>query len=408
MKTLDKIEKASIVLLGCALNNNLQCNPAVSEEEYLQIFKELQQHAVEAIPADILPNIVDFPESVLDHWNRAVLQQIYTFAKYNHAQNTIVSALNAHKIPFVILKGTSASCYYPNPQYRAMGDIDILTKREDIDKACSVLEEIGYSHFETENDFGRTIKYVKDPFEVEIHRYYASLNDPEKAEYLDDLLLDNIREGVTKLPDNINGLVLLEHIGDHLEHGLGLRQIVDWMMYVKHCLDDEKWELWFREQTEIIGLDKLAITVTRMCQIYLGLDDKILWPHTADEKVCADLMAYIMASGNFGKKENDIQRRETIEAMTNHQSIPDMIRLLQRYGESNWKLLEKHSELKPLAWIYQIGHSINKRVKNKAKMGELIKEYTEGKARKELFEKLGVKQYTKGLAVRNGDHFEVM
>ena len=406
--TLGKIEKTSVEFLGYALNGNSHCNLVISEEEYQPIFQELQQHAVATLPADLLPRIKDIPEDVLAQWKKAVMQQVYSYAQYIHAQNAIVSALNSYHIPFVILKGTSASCYYPNPQYRTMGDIDILTKREDIDKACAVLEGFGYSRLELKNDFGRTIKYVKGSLEVEIHRYYASLNDPEKAEYLDNLILDNIREGETKLPDNINGLVLLEHIGDHLEHGLGLRQIIDWMMYVKKCLDDKKWMSWFKEQTEIIGLDKLAITVTKMCQIYLGLDETILWTHSADEKVCKDLMAYIMASGNFGRKENNIQKRETVEAMTNHQSISDIIQLLQRYGESNWKMLEKHSALKPFAWIYQIGHSIHKRIKNKVRVEELIQEYSEGKARKELFDKLGVKQYTKGLAVRKGDHFEVV
>lgn len=405
---LGKIEKTSIEFLSYALSDKLNHDFVISKEDYQPIFQELQQHAVATLPADLLPHLHNICEDVLDQWNELILQQIYFYTKYKHAQNAIVAAFNTNNISFVILKGTSASCYYPNPQYRTMGDIDIFTKREDIDKACIVLEEIGYSRLELENDFGRTIKYVKGLFEVEIHRYYTSLNDPEKAEYLDNLILNNIREGKTKLPDNINGLVLLEHIGDHLEHGLGLRQIIDWMMYVRNCLDDQKWTTWFREQAEIIGLDKLAITVTRMCQLYLGLDEMILWPHTADEKVCKDLIAYIMASGNFGRKENDIQKRGTVEIMINHQSIQDMIRLLQRYGESNWKVLERHSALKPFAWIYQIGHSIHKRIKNKVRMGELIQEYFEGKARKELFDKLGVKQYSKGLAVRKGDHFEVI
>ena len=40
-----------------------------------------------------------------------------------------------------------------------------------------------------------------------------------------------------------NGLVLLGHINQHLEEGLGLRQILDWALYVDKALDDDAWEM---------------------------------------------------------------------------------------------------------------------------------------------------------------------
>ena len=56
----------------------------------------------------------------------------------------------------------------------------------------------------------------------------------EKVE-LDDFL-------IPVLPSLQNGLVLMLHIVKHLKSGLGLRQIIDWMMYVDKQLDNEKWE----------------------------------------------------------------------------------------------------------------------------------------------------------------------
>ena len=405
---LTKIEKESLDLLKYSLNPNREEVFPAPKGDYYLIFQELQQHAVLAIPAIILPQLKGIPEDLRKKWEFAIIQQIYKYTQYTYSQSIVSSTLRFNHIPFVILKGTSASCYYPQPQYRAMGDIDIITKREDIDRAGAALEEAGYVHLEIEHDFGRTKKYLKGAIEVEIHNYFASLNDPDKAEYLDNLILDNIHEGETRLPDNINGLVLLEHIGDHLEHGLGLRQIIDWMMYVRSHLDDNEWENWFSHEVKKTGLDKLAIVVTRMCQLYLGLDDSIKWCDKADIKVCRELMAYIMSSGNFGNKElNNIQRRETIEALTNNQGLFQKIILLQKYGEQSWTLIEKYSFFKPFAWIYQLIHSIKKRIQAKISIAEMVTEYRESQSRKKLFESLGVKQYAKGLAVRNGDHFEM-
>ena len=59
------------------------------------------------------------------------------------------------------------------------------------------------------------------------------------------------------------------HINQHLEEWLGLRQILDWALYADKALDDA-WEHTFAPDVRRLGLDRLAITVTRMCQLYLG------------------------------------------------------------------------------------------------------------------------------------------
>lgn len=403
---LTDTEKMSLELLKTVLDTNNQTVFNTLSENYIDIFQELQQHAVSSLVAPCFSRIKNIPDNIVSEWEKVTLQQIYLYTQYLNIQREIEISFKKNNIPFIILKGTSASCYYPYPQLRAMGDIDIITSPENIDKAGSVLEEIGYKRLYLKNDFGRTVKYLKGNMEVEIHNYYASLNDPEKAEYLDNLILENINSCETKLPDRINGLVLLEHIGDHLEHGLGLRQIIDWMMYVRKCLSDVEWEAWFKQSADRLGLNTLAITVTRMCQIYLGLCDNITWCKTADDLLCRELMAYIMRSGNFGRKI-DIQKRSTITVFTNHRSIIEMFQLLQRYGETNWKLLKKYSFLRPLSWLYEISHLVSKRIGHDYTLSETVEEYREGRERKALFEKLGVKQYKKGLAVRKGDHFVV-
>ena len=43
------------------------------------------------------------------------------------------------------------------------------------------------------------------------------------------------------LPRLANGLVLLAHMRSHIRVGLGLRQMIDWMMYVERELDDAFW-----------------------------------------------------------------------------------------------------------------------------------------------------------------------
>ena len=95
--------------------------------------------------------------------------------------------------------------------------------------------------------------------------------------------------------------MILEHISQHLENGLGLRQIIDWMMFVHKCLPDENWPE-FQVLASNIGMETLAIVMTRMCELHLGLPER-MWCKSADNELCGQLMDYILACGNFGEKK---------------------------------------------------------------------------------------------------------
>ena len=76
----------------------------------------------------------------------------------------------------------------------------------------------------------------------------------------------------------------------HLRTGLGLRQVIDWAMYVDRELDDAFWDREFQAAAKESGLETLAITVTKLCQQYLGLKDSITWCRDADEITCGLLL----------------------------------------------------------------------------------------------------------------------
>ena len=157
------------------------------------------------------------------------------------------------------------------------------------------------------------------------------------------------------LPPLANGLVLLDHMKKHLRSGLGLRQAIDWMMYVDKVLDNEKWEKSFKGIVEELNLVKLAITVTRMCQIYLGLSEQITWCQGADEKLCKRLMNIILSSGNFGKKQDFGTKVESVLVKARRESF---FRYLQESGQKNWTAFKRHRWLSPFCWIYQIYYLI--------------------------------------------------
>ena len=356
------------------------------------VFEVLIKHSIEVLPASILSQL-EMPSDLKNEWTKRILRQIVYNTHCKHIQNDLPIT-----VPYVILKGTSAAQYYPHPEYRTLGDIDIMTSREDFDQAYKELVDNGYV---VTKELEREIGFLKEGVMVELHRYFASLNDPQKAKYMDDLIIENINPSHI-LPDTINGLVLIEHINQHLERGLGLRQIIDWMMFVDKCLPNDKWQL-FRDHAEKIGMENLAVVITRMCEIYLGLPPR-QWCSNANEKLCEQLMGYIMACGNFGNV-----RAETISIGENvfywGRTPKALFVLLQERGMANWKAAQKISFCKPFAWIYQLGRYLVEGLKRDEASSKLKREYSLAKQRNRMFEELGVRQVSKRLAVyRDGKY----
>lgn len=293
-------------------------------------------------------------------------------------------------VPYAVLKGTTASQYYPYPEYRSLGDIDIITRKEDYDKAYQELVDNGYKIIKK---LDREVGFEKNGVVVELHRFFASLKDHRQAQYLDDLIVNNI-DDTHVLPDEINGLVLLEHIYQHLENGLGFRQIIDWMMFVDKCLPDDKWQS-FQRMAEKIGLERLAVVTTKMCEMYLGLP-KREWCNKADTLLCKQLIDYISACGNFGVSRSDsISTGDNVFYMSFTRK--SFFSLLQTRGLENWKAAH-YSILRPFAWIYQLFRYIKRGIYRENASSNIIMEYKSAKQRNNLFRKLGVRQGKRGFA----------
>lgn len=357
-----------------------------------KVYEEMKNHTILALPTAILPKM-DITSALQNKWHKAIMQQLAYYTQYKYEQSNLPIS-----VPYVVLKGTSAAQYYPHTEYRAMGDIDIITRREDFSIACQELINNGYR---VKKQLNREVGFVKNGIIIEVHRSFAALNDPNRANYLDDLIISNI--GSTHvLPGLINGLVLLEHISQHLENGLGLRQIIDWMMFVDKCLPDEKWTE-FNHMVKQIGLTKLAIVVTRMCELYLGLPTR-KWCKDTDDDICYALLDYIYNSGNFGNKQNNDTGR-SIQTIYNIYSISSFFKLLQKHGKMNWNLAQKYRLFHPFAWMYQLCHFINKGLRRNEAIAQFNNEYRKVVERKKLFSALGVKETSKGLAVyQNGKY----
>lgn len=361
------------------------------------VYEELEKQAIAVLPIPIIPKL-SIPSEINATWKKAIFKHLTFNCNYRYIQSILPL-----QVPYVILKGIAAAQYYPYPEYRAMGDIDIITKREDYLEACSMMLKDGFQEIEGnhEDERGRHRSFVKNGITIEIHRFFSLLNNAEQAKYLDDLIIQSITP-THLLPDKVNGLVILEHISQHLENGLGLRQIIDWMMFVEKCIPDENW-FEYAKLTERIGLKTLAIVTTRMCEIYLGLTEHN-WCKEADIGLCKQLMDYVLCSGNFGNKrtsDSDIVKNVLVIARNPKAAF----QLFQTRGLLNWKAAQKYYVLRPFAWLFQIWRYFFRGINRNKASSKLKLEFKTAQERNKMLEKLGVRQASKGQTYyKNGEY----
>ena len=354
-------------------------------------FEEMKAHGIHVLAAPLL-NQMSLPEDVCREWDRAIVTRIGQYMRYVRAQASLPVT-----VPYVILKGTSAAQYYPHPEYRAMGDIDIMTGHGDFQAACGALLQAGFE--EKTNvlyiERARHREFEKAGLEVEVHSFYGLRNSAEEVRALDELVISHIGPSHV-LPDLVNGLTLIEHVNHHMESGLGLRQVLDWMMFVDRCLPDEQWPA-FQEMARKTGHERLAVVTTRMCELYLGLPEH-RWCASADPAVCGELMAYILSCGNFGRKHRYEQFSSEQILSTGARSWKGTFRLLRKRGSANWEAARKHEFLRRFSWIYQAGRYLLKGIGRKDAWRKLKTEMAESRRRNALFDAIGIAREYKGTA----------
>lgn len=370
-------------------------------EEWAETYREVKMHRIELLFVEALSRW-KIPADIRNTWKL----ECYAITSHNvqllTLQREIHELLLKEKIEYSVIKGSAAAVYYPNPLFRTAGDIDIIVRDEDFERTQVLFENLFGAPFIGSKHNGRIREYVymKDLCTIELHQSYAILENSVYDRMLDSWIKEDCcNKSLCTIGEKyqlfmpsecVNGLILLSHIAQHLEGGLGLRQIIDWMMYVEKCLPDEKWQV-FQGKARKIGLEDLAITTTRMCQLYLGLPtENKYWTERADLDLCNELMEFILDCGDFGIRHGMDNTVSMI--VSQNQGAFSLFKNLQLRGVNNWKTLKKHSYLKPFAWIYQSCRYIRKGMERKNPFREFRKDYVNGKRRNKLLKKLGVKK----------------
>ena len=165
-------------------------------------------------------------------YKKYYIQSVLIHERINEVGKLIDDILNEAKITHIFLKGYELQNLYPDPNLRMMGDIDVLVKPEDYDKALKLLLNNNFKTLlESEKDYELSYNNIN----VELHHKLF-----EDFRILKDFFNKPFENTISnelynyKFDDNYNFIYIVGHYAKHINMGAGLREIIDIYLLLKN------------------------------------------------------------------------------------------------------------------------------------------------------------------------------
>lgn len=231
----------------------------------------------------------------------------------------IADLFDAHNVPYILLKGISLAAFYPVPEYRKLGDVDIyINDKETFEKASTLLLSNGFQKDTEISDHHQgylyTIPATGRTMLLELHYRIVGLYQYAPANRtVDDVFALN---AFTPDTQNINGrtytvlpptqytFYMIHHMLKHyLYSGFGIRLLCDFTFYLEHFYDQidfEQIHTWCR----VSKIHHLYEMIVESCRIYLGLSESIDPSIHYNRNDCEAFIKQILFGGDVNRNNS--------------------------------------------------------------------------------------------------------
>lgn len=235
--------------------------------------------------------------------------------KVDETVNKLFALLNDYGIHTYLLKGQGVGSYYPLPEYRQSGDIDIFAYEGFVKVNSLLSKQLEVTKTEA------TVKHQSfewDEVEIENHNQIAEFYSAKYCRIWNQILCDSLKHessgyfmNAPLFPPQLNLLYIFIHFLHHLmREGVGLRQLCDWLVLLraKHAEIDM---ILFLKQAEELGLTRAMTAACYIGAEYLGFNRKIMPFDVSTSQAQEDgdfMLKDILTQGNFGHESGLYER----------------------------------------------------------------------------------------------------
>lgn len=294
-----------------------------TETEWNQLLHESYKQTVQGIVYDAVSrlNNVSFPSSFLQKWAEITRSLETKYHQHFMIINYLSTRLGAvGGLEPVVVKGLALAAYYPQPNHRVSGDIDLFFGGvEQAEKANKAVEQWGTPIQRGGDD---EAVYMLNNTVVEHHGRLITSHNLFLKKTATQQLAQQIADGSAFQTIKINNvpakvlaplqchLLLMTHSLKHLlNEGIGLRQLCDVAMFLKAEHDQLDGEV-LQKNLKDWGIYHWANLVYAFCVKYLGLSKSFL-PYAFDLSAYNPdkLLEEVWQTGNFGQMDERMANR---------------------------------------------------------------------------------------------------
>lgn len=282
----------------CGEDLNKQTAEACTSANLEAVYNLAKKHDLAHLVAHAVEGL-NLPEcEALTKLKNAKMRAIYRYARMSYEYEQISRILEDAEVCFIPLKGSVLRGYYPEPWMRTSGDIDILVKDMDFDRAISALQNHGWK---AEGPAQYQNICLRSPNGVLLELHFNIRVKMDAA----DAVLDD----VWKYIEPVNGkqyevhqtqaFFLLHHLAHMAKHilvaGCGIRPFLDlWVLTGRQDCNEAA----FLELCNSAKLNRFADAAFALMNAWFGGN-----PHS---EVSKHLACYIIGGGVYGSLSNKV------------------------------------------------------------------------------------------------------
>lgn len=297
------------------------------------------------------------PEQLRSKLKKLCLETVGVFTRRTEKADAVIEKLSEAGIDHMLFKGYVVRNYYPVPELRTYGDIDILIKPQDRKRCHALMQQLGYA---VKNDWEPVYSYYNNFELYEIHTQMLETDVPGKdecSEYFKSAW-DNAQctHGHTYEPKpEFHFIYLLTHIAKHLSgSGAGVRMYMDLAVFIERFKDGTDWE-YIDRTLKRLGLREFADAALTVVEKCFKVESPIKLNRLPDETL-EQFLDYTMDGGSFGH----VGRDSALITLKNSERSGRAATLMRRVFppaetlERRYTYLQGRKWLLPVAWVDRV------------------------------------------------------
>lgn len=368
---MKKIDNALLNILSASINGHLKDEIKLTNEEWEELFQEACSHQIHLIIYPTCKKLFELNPELLtlsEHWHKVyVIGSLQMDTRLSDIHN-VLKTFEENDIKTMILKGLYFREFYPNPNSRTMGDVDLFVLPEQLEKATNLILDRGYTRTYDENSTMHYSFVHPKYINIELHYSIISINLQQSALSFNQEIWSNIDNF------NLNGvkctipsylyhkLYCSLHMAKHFKScGFGLRQLTDFAMLVKNTDNQFNWDLFF-ERSDYYGIGRFTGALLLICNKYfnISLPQSVLKKLPYESSYIHLLLDEIFVSGVFGAKSvahvNNValaKYKFSNNANKTNSRLRYYFPPAQKLS-SNYKYAKRYPIMLPVAWMHRL------------------------------------------------------